>query len=213
MAEVKEVNLNRVGLTLARMYDPVAVRLDWKPFCRTSPVFKSYGLIVSRSRATVKRSITLWLASLASGGLGILSMGFALRELVLQSDRIGLALSLFLLGSFLTLLGLVAAFGRRELTFDKKRGLYYRGKAFNDDALPHRNRQGSLSEIHAVQVTGKPVHSSKGNVAALRTYEINLVFRDGYRVNVLDYGNTDSVEKSARVLGKFLGVPVWSASY
>ena len=43
------------------------------------------------------------------------------------------------------------------------------------------------------------------------SYEINLVLKNGRRVNVADHGDLDSLRADADMLANFLEVPVWDA--
>jgi hypothetical protein len=41
------------------------------------------------------------------------------------------------------------------------------------------------------------------------SYELNLVLKDGRRINVVDHGGADKIRTDAATLADFLGVPVW----
>ena len=43
-------------------------------------------------------------------------------------------------------------------------------------------------------------------------YELNLVLKDGERINVVDHGNLKKIQDDANTLSNFLGKPVWDAT-
>ena len=110
------------------------------------------------------------------------------------------------------LLGDLAFANRRRftrLTFDKDLG-YYRGSRDPDEVEEHSSMDNytRLERIHALQILS---HRSSGG-RALCGYELNLVLKDGTRVNLLDHRDIDLIRKDAADLGGFLGKPVWDAS-
>ncbi len=100
-----------------------------------------------------------------------------------------------------------------NFTFDKQSGLYYLGKSY-DSELNDRERQGNLNDIHAIQIIPKRILGAGGMAEGsgngiLLSDELNLVFKDCDRINVMDHG--DDLEESALQLGKYLHVPIWTA--
>ena len=67
-----------------------------------------------------------------------------------------------------------------------------------------------MSEIYAIQLLSEHVQSSKNSYTS---YELNLVFKDGSRMNVMDHGNARDIEAAAKKLADMLKVPIWQASY
>jgi len=43
------------------------------------------------------------------------------------------------------------------------------------------------------------------------SFELNLVLRDGRRLNVMDHGDYDALRRDADTLAEFLGRPVWDS--
>ena len=52
----------------------------------------------------------------------------------------------------------------------------------------------------------------RGNKSSFYSYELNLVLANGRRINVVDHGNIESLQKDARTLAAFLDIPVWDAT-
>ncbi|MEM6296514.1 MAG: hypothetical protein AAGA54_34930 [Myxococcota bacterium] len=70
-----------------------------------------------------------------------------------------------------------------------------------------------FSDVHALQIIEKEAVSfgrSENQVGDNRSFELNLVMRDGGRVGVLVDGSAP--RRTAGILGQFLGVPVWDAT-
>lgn len=99
---------------------------------------------------------------------------------------------------------LVLYFSRRNYVFDKQLGRYYR----NDQAADRR-AGGLLADIHAIQIISEHVSGDDSNYTS---YELNLVLKNGERLNVTDHGNRQALLADTRQLAAFLGVPVWDNS-
>jgi hypothetical protein len=63
-----------------------------------------------------------------------------------------------------------------------------------------------FSEIHAIQILSERVRSKNGSY---RSYELNLVMKDGSRCNVIDHGGYAQIALDAEVLAQLMSVPVW----
>ena len=50
----------------------------------------------------------------------------------------------------------------------------------------------------------------KGGKSDYKSYEMNLVLKDGERILVIDHGDQKQVESDAAMLAVFLNVPVWN---
>ena len=43
------------------------------------------------------------------------------------------------------------------------------------------------------------------------SYEVNIVFRDGRRINAIDHGDLEQTRQEVKKLSNFLGKPLWDA--
>jgi hypothetical protein len=59
----------------------------------------------------------------------------------------------------------------------------------------------SLKEIHALQLVGEWCYGGK---TAYNSYELNLILKDGSRMNIIDHKGLHSMRKDAQKLGIFL---------
>ena len=102
--------------------------------------------------------------------------------------------------------------------FDKKIGWYWKGKIIDDDIEQIKQQHDAieLSKIHAIQLLSEYVESKLGPTRSstrqnpFYSYELNLVLKDGSRINVIEDINQRRLEKDASDLSDFLNVPVWS---
>ena len=66
-----------------------------------------------------------------------------------------------------------------------------------------------LEEIHALQLVSELCHTKN---RSYYSYELNLVLRDGQRINAVDHGRHERIRTDAQRLSDFLGKPVWDAT-
>ncbi|NER14740.1 hypothetical protein GWK08_14885 [Leptobacterium flavescens] len=69
-----------------------------------------------------------------------------------------------------------------------------------------------LADVYAVQVLSEFVQGSSSS-GSFYSYEINLVMRNGERLNIMDHGAESYIIEDAHSLGRFLKVPVWNRLY
>ncbi|WP_396596636.1 hypothetical protein [Dokdonia sp. R86516] len=127
-----------------------------------------------------------------SDGFSIESILFALFPLVF------IGVGIFLLKKLHTI-----------ITFNKSTGYFHKGKKQQIKSLTitEDGNTFKLDTIKALQILPERV---RGDKSSYTSYEINLVFEDGARYNVVDHGHRKSIEEDAVALGDFLGVPVWN---
>ena len=195
--------------------DPVAEQTKWTPMVRGGTRFRTHRL---HQKAQGELVFTAsWGAMLFSGmffvvGLAVVVGSVAAYQAIAEMEPIGLLLGI--------LLGAVFGwFGRvmwRQLcvprSFSKQHGVFWKGselpraagtRQVSEDCVP-------LEDIHAVQLLREWV---VGKQRRFNSYELNLVLKDGARVNVVDHGNSRRLRRDAQELAEFLGgVPVWDAS-
>ncbi len=71
-----------------------------------------------------------------------------------------------------------------------------------------RGRSMPLDEVAAIQLIPGGWHKSGGEPQHhFYTYQLNLVLRDGARINLSNHGNWDATWETGSALAEFLGVP------
>lgn len=195
--------------------DPVAEQTKWGPLVRGGTRFRTHRLHQKAQGEIVFTAS--WGAMLFSGmffvvGLAVVVGSFAAYHAIAEMEPIGLALGV-LLGVVFVWLGRVMW---RQLcvprAFSKQHGVFWKGtelplavgtRQVSEDCVP-------LEDIHAVQLLREWI---VGKQRRFNSYELNLVLRDGTRINVVDHGNIRRLRRDAQELAEFLGgVPVWDAS-
>ena len=71
-------------------------------------------------------------------------------------------------------------------TIDLDLGVFYRGRSYDPYADGPDDDSGLIRDIHALQVILEHI---KSDGSSYSSYEINLVLKDGSRVNVMDHGS------------------------
>ena len=124
--------------------------------------------------------------------------------------------------AYLIPIGLVALFIYRYYVlfnevneFNFKGRFYYRGLK-TKRGLADENNYASFDDILAVQLMGEYVDTrgefesidTKKRGATFTSYEINLILKDGVRMNVVDYGSLNKVKLEAEIIARHLDIPL-----
>ena len=96
-------------------------------------------------------------------------------------------------------------FGAAPFVFDKRRRVFWEGWKAPREVTDRT----ALKDIHALQIISEYCF---GQYASYYSYELNLVLKDGRRINVVDHANQGKLREDARTLSRFLGAPVWDAT-
>lgn len=198
----------------SRFGDPVAEQTSWMPAKKGGANFRTRNLImVTPNRIEFRASLA---AKIFFGCFLLGGMGFA----------VGASISHFSPGTFPfnpdTLVPLLAGlgfaivggfllyFGTAPVVFDKSRGLFWKGRKARDGVFDSDSQKhfAGLEDIHALQLISEYCRGSK---RSYYSYELNLVLRNGRRINVIDHGDCEKLREDAQTLSQFLGKPVWDA--
>ena len=87
-----------------------------------------------------------------------------------------------------------------------------RQKESKFDRYSRRLTQGKksfdLETVEALQLIREYV---RGNKSSYYSYELNLIYSDGNRINIVDHGALRKLREDAALLAEYLSVPVWDA--
>jgi hypothetical protein len=183
--------------------DPVAKLTEWGPckvggasFC--THVLRDDDLARLSFRPTVGAIIFYAIFFLAGSGMVVLGVFTALT-----TDT---AVPLVVLGLVGLLFGSIGAAmlwsGTQPIVFDRAQGRYWKGWS---PTPPGVAAGVELTAIHALQI----VSEYCGGKTRFYSYELNLVLKDGTRVNVVDHGDVARLRKEGSTVARFLGVPLW----
>tara|TARA_Y100000589_G_scaffold286795_1_gene287135 strand:- start:274 stop:849 length:576 start_codon:yes stop_codon:yes gene_type:complete len=93
------------------------------------------------------------------------------------------------------------------IVFDKKIGYYYKSIKKPNFRKKQKKNCTKLSNISGIQVLREYVVRQKSTNYS--SFEINLVLKDGNRLNVIDHGDEYNVIQDAKKLANFLNLPIW----
>ena len=68
-------------------------------------------------------------------------------------------------------------------------------------------RSVPFAEIHSIQLLDEEVRNPREQM--FWSYELNLVLRDGKRINLIDHRNQREIRWDAGDLSRMLNVPIW----
>jgi len=199
-------------LDLSSFNDPLALEISWTPIVRGGSSFCTHRAKENRSLSgtTIRFQATtgakLFCAAFVGAGL-IGSLG-VLTTFLLATQPFHLAAIpvAFFAMLFPVIFGgagalLYRSLQRHECTFDKFTGQLVRGETIH-----------KLTDVCAIQLIRERIRSSgTGNSShsSYDSYELNLVRRDGTRLNVTDHGSLSRIRADADLVAGYLNIPIW----
>lgn len=199
----------------ARFNDPLALTVEWTPAKGGGTNICSHRL-EKKNTARLEfraRKMALWFPGI------FMAAGLAFGSFMVFQGLAGDTPLLFIgplfgLAFFTTGFVLFRRWSEPRV-FDKKFGFYWQGKSCSQRREVREQKQFcALSEIHALQLLQEYCRSSSnnGSSSSYYSYELNLVCKNGKRINVIDHGDATALREDARTLSHFLGVPIWDAT-
>lgn len=215
MSETLTESMNRGTINPAQFEDPLAESIGWTPVKGGGSNFRTHTFFEeSHNRVGFKATPG---AKLFSGlfmlvGLGV-AVGISWSELqngtplfdVQMLFPIIFGLIFFGAGFFM-----YRSFAK-PVIFDKLVGYYWKGWKAPErysGTEPPKNAV-RLDDIYAIQLLSEYI---RGDKRSYYSYELNLVTKDGNRLNVVDHGKKGHLIQDANKLSKFLDKPIWNAS-
>lgn len=192
--------------------DPIAVQTDWTRACPGGTNFRTFKLVqVNPYRIKFRTTFGAVLFALI-----FLLVGLGLIVLIIwESYLTAFTTELMVAG----VLGLVFAgvggylLYRQMLpiVFDKREKLFWKKHKPNSAMSLNDVSEDCvrLEFIHALQIVAEFISGKNANYYS---YELNLVLKNGNRINIIDHNNKGRIDREAKVLSEFLGVPVWDAT-
>jgi len=195
--------------------DEIALKTEWTPAKGGGANFRTHKLIeISPYRiefhSSVGAKIFYSLFMVFGLGFGIVFAAIELSEGELSIDIEKLMPILFGL-LFFAVGALMLYFGTTPIVFDRASGYFWKGRKTPQDVLDWHSLKNvaQIGEIHALQILAEYIRGSK---SSYYSYELNIVLRDGKRLNVVDHGNLNKLREDAKTLSVFLGKAVWDAT-
>jgi hypothetical protein len=200
------INFPLVKSYLEMLTDEIALKTNWNPIHYKGASFKTIQLkkIDNRRIDFVQTKGSLIFVSLFFAiGLTIVAI-ILLKGLTKDLQTI----AIFILGlCFLLISGGHLFFGKNSLSFRSSNGTLSLIKRSLVSSTTINLK--SPKKLSALQVLEKTVRTNK---TTFQCYELNLIFEDTSRENILNYGGKnqyESIINDASTLGDFLSIPVW----
>jgi hypothetical protein len=204
----------RVQFDPSKFGDPVAMQVEWIPLKGGGSSFRTHKLVeIDPNRMEFKVSIgaRLFYSIFIVMGMAALlvfpAVKFSSEEISFSTDLI---VPMLIGLVFVIVGGTMFYFGTLPIVFDKYKGAFWRGRRVPDGVGDTKEIKyfSKFADIHALQLVSEYCH---GNKSSFYSYELNLVLKNGSRINVVDHGNLMKLREDAQVLSGFLGKPVWDA--
>ena len=187
--------------------------LDWGPLSKTSANFtthrlRAYGLYEMRSHKTLFYILFLLIVFVA--GLVLLwfiSFGdpvYRRGAAPFKGDDIGGDILAYFLGFAFTSVGIFSALFDKKVVIDRLNNSLSTG----ENNLYKEAISWPLSDITSVQLLSKTCRDSDGD--DYLAFELNVVFRNKQRVNLMTHGGQTAISKDAERVASFLSKPLFS---
>lgn len=192
--------------------DHVAIKTQWTPLVGGGATFRSHTVVRGRDTLCFEPTLSSYLCVAAFFVPGIVMIGLGTHHIMAQSQDFEDSLGLLAFGLIFTVASVfISTFVCHRASFDRKKGLFHRGLVFNKTANNLRKSKNccALREVHALQIIEEHVTSDDSSYLS---YELNLVLRNGQRINVIDHSNLSMLRKDAAKVSQFLECPLWDAT-
>ncbi len=195
----------------AQIGDPIAEQISWRPAKGGGNNIRTFKLVkVNLNRVEFKTTVGAVIFSLifALPGLGLLIL--LVPNVDWSAVDMGIAIGLFLGLTFASLGGYMFYLQMIPIVFDKQAGLFWKGR--RPQAWTRTQEATAkytpLELVHALQIVAEYVSGKN----SFYSFELNLVLKNGNRINVVDHHKKNKLAEEAEVLAEFLGVPLWDAT-
>jgi hypothetical protein len=206
--------LTEDGFDPSSLNDPIAMQTQWVLITRLhSGLLRDHNLVKINNfqmefRATIGSRVLfmipmILLLTFTIGSLIDLSSELASRKIIV--DVVVSVLSF----AFMIGLGWIFYLITRPVVFDAHIKALWKGRIMpvvigNIKGIKHFTK---FNNIHALQLLSKYSYEK----ASGYNYELNVILKNGNRINLVSYRGEEEIEEDCQVLSKFLGKPVWNA--
>jgi hypothetical protein len=191
--------------------DPVAKTTLWTPLAVGGSNFQTQALcIINPHRMEFRATWQVDLSALMFIFFGLMAIiwfsPISFDDMSFQSGHILPSI----IGVVLLWIGCFLMRIFKPVIFDRDEGYFWKGKKPDqpqeiwDDKIPFVR----IESIYALQIISQIEVSPKGG-SSYNSYQLNIVSKDGKRVNVIDHGDLTRICDDAAALAEFLGKPLW----
>ncbi len=192
--------------------DPIATQTEWKSACRGGANFRTFKLVrVNPHRIKFRTTFGALLFALIFlvPGLGLVVLIIWESYLTAFTTELmvvaGLGLIFAGVGGYLLYRQIL------PIVFDEQIGLFWKKHKPRETVVIDGVTEDCvhLEFIHALQIVAEFISGKNSNYYS---FELNLVLKNGKRINVIDHSNKKKIDCEAKILSEFLNVPVWDAT-
>jgi len=210
--EMLDQAAEEVAAEVEKVDDEIAKKTEWRPLKGGGSNFGTHQLKeVDYNRmefkCTVGAKIFSFIFLIAGAGLALtffMNSNIPIDRIFESADSIAILAGLI----FAAIGGFMFYNFSKPIVFDKTNGMFWKGWKTPQRYSPNNDRKNSrsLGDIHALQIIAERVRRDNKSYIS---YELNLVFKDASRINVVDHGKQSTLRKDADRLAEFLNVPIW----
>jgi hypothetical protein len=175
----------------AQFNDPVALATKWNSMFGSSASFTTH-ILVEKDADALEYKPTMKNFVFCYGYIFISGFAFYMTAFSAHS-----MFGTIVCGLFLAVGILATRSTSGSMTFDKKRGVF-----FKDRRLKKENKKAfaRLEDIHAIQLLENRTGA-----------ELNLILKDSSRISTITHRSKRQLRIDGDLLSKFLNIPVWDA--
>ncbi len=212
--KLRNLSDNRTTFDPSQFDDPIAMQTGWTPAKGGGANFRTHKLVEANSnrlefRSSIGAKLFYFIFFIVGMGLLIGFSAYRVSSGEFSAD-VDTLIPLLLGLVFAVVGGCMLYFGTAPIVFDKQKGSFWKGRKAPNEVLDRKVLKdfAELDEIHALQLISE---YCRGDKSSYYSYELNLVCKDGKRINVVDHGNQNKLRDDAQTLSAFLERPVWDA--
>jgi hypothetical protein len=212
----KLINVTKEGVAFdpALLNDPVAMETRWTPLVHDGASFRTH-ILTKKGKERIEfrpapHALLIAAAFIAVGVVFSVILTICMEEA--QNDDLLVPAAL---GIIIAWVGIVRMYMLNiPIVFDTAIGYFWKGRVkpeemFIDNSDKMLKKCVSLNQVYALQIVAERCHRRR---SYYYSYELNLVLRDGKRMNVIDHGDIKNVRADARALSELLGKTIWDAA-
>jgi len=206
MNEVQKTNTNKVEGKPIVADEPVALKVSGGAVSKGGSTVKSQTMTETGEQIVIEKAVASIIIYFIFSMVGISTFMGSFYSIF--NGEFGAGFMALLVGGGFSYIGISELLNNKKFTIDKLKKIYYRGQKFDVLGSLDRKQQGYVKDIYALQLFKKRVSYSETPGSYL-CYELNLVFKDGGRINIMNHAKGEYIDDSAEILGQFLNIPVW----
>lgn len=192
--------------------DPVALLTSWSPLKGGGSNFRTQKLVeIDPDRMEIRTTMGAALCSSIFFVAGLFIIGIGIKAIIsCENVSFDVLFPLFLGLLFSGAGGVMFVSFSMPAVFDRRNGYFWKGRKSPAEVVnkSRLNPFAEFEQIHALQLISEYCASNK---SSYYSYELNLVLKDGNRINVFDHGRLEAARTDAEKLSVFLKRPLWDA--